>query len=241
MFKYLFAFAAGIAITATISAQPLSKAVPFYKNGSQLAANGKFIEAIDAFKKAILADKKYDSAYLALSTVFLKINSTDSAIAVLQKAVRLQPGFMDARMSLGVIYRDVIRNSDEAIIHFKKAYQLDSTNKLMLYSLAWCYNDKHQYREAIRYGIKALKVDNNYKPAYNELGHAYNKLKAYPECIEQFKKNLALSVNDLPLLYCGFSYIELKQKDEALKIYEALKKVNPKMAEGLKKKIDLMP
>jgi hypothetical protein len=30
----------------------------------------------------------------------------------------------------------------------------------------------------------------------------------------------------------------LNQKDAALKMYEALKKINPKMAEGLKKKID---
>jgi hypothetical protein len=47
-------------------------------------------------------------------------------------------------------------------------------SKTIYYSLAWCSNT------------------NNYKPAYNELGHAYRQLKAYEEYVNQFKKKLAI-------------------------------------------------
>jgi len=44
----------------------------------------------------------------------------------------------------------------------------------------------------------------------------------------------------VPLLYTGYCYIELKQKEEALKVYEELNKLNPKTGEAFKKKVDAM-
>jgi tetratricopeptide (TPR) repeat protein len=238
MLKYFFAFLISTLTTVAISAQPLPKAVPFYKSGQQFTAKGMFSEAIIAYKKAILTDKKYDSAYLALGTVFLKISMNDSAVAVLKRGIKVMPRFNDAHILLGVIYRDYIRNADEAIVHFLNAYQIDSTNKLVLYSLAWCYNDRSKFRDAIKYGVKALEVDNNYRPAYNELGHAYRSLQAYQEAIDQFKKNIAITPNEQPLYYSGLCYIELNDKAGAETMYEELKKINSKSADGLRKKID---
>jgi tetratricopeptide (TPR) repeat protein len=223
---------------APLSAQQVKKAAVFFNNGLQLKQKGLFYEAIAAFKKAINLDKKNDSAYLEMAMIYAKINKADSGIIILKNAIKARPGFADACIILGNIYRDYKSNQDEAIASYKKALKIDSTNKVTLYGLAWCHNVKKYYREAVNYAISALQVDNNYKPAYNELGHAYKQLNAYEEAITQFKKNLAISYNEIPLLYCGYCYLELNQKDEALKVYEELKKTNIKMAEGLKKKID---
>ncbi|MEI8059512.1 MAG: hypothetical protein WCG67_05085, partial [Ferruginibacter sp.] len=91
---------------------------------------------------------------------------------------------------------------------------------------------------AIKYALKALDVDNNYRPAYNELAHAYRSLKAYQECIDQFKKNVTISVNEQPLYYSGLCYLELNDKAGAEKMFEELKKINSKSADALRKKID---
>lgn len=238
MLKYVFALLFCTLTAAAITAQPLPKAVPFFKKGQQLRDKGAINEAIISFKKALLIDKKYDSAYLELGTLYLKINMTDSAVVLLKKAIALKPDFTNGYILLGNIYRDFIRNSTEAIPHYLHAYTLDSTNKLTLYSLAWCNNDKGNYREAIKYSIKALDIDNNFRPAYNELGHAYRSLNAYQEALEQFKKNIAISVNELPLYYSALCYIELNDKAGAEKMYEELKKINSKSADPLKKKID---
>jgi len=238
MLKYFLAIVISTVTIVGAMAQPNSKAVPFFKSAQQQAAKGIFNEAIIAYKKAIAIDKKYDSANLELSSLFLKISMNDSAIAVLKRAVLVKPNFTSAYILLGIIYRDYIRNSDEAIINFSNAFQLDSTNKLILYSLAWCNNDKGYYREAIKYALKALDVDNNYRPAYNELAHAYRSLKAYQECIDQFKKNVTISVNEQPLYYSGLCYLELNDKAGAEKMFEELKKINSKSADALRKKID---
>lgn len=238
MVKYFLAVVISTLATVGVMAQPNPKAVPFFKMAQKFSAKGQFNDAIAAYKKAISIDKKFDSANLELSSLFLKISMNDSAVAVLKRSIKVKPAFLDAHILLGIIYRDYIRNSGESIVNFTNAYKIDSTNKLILYSLAWCNNDKGYYREAIKYAVKALEVDNNYRPAYNELAHAYRSLKAYQEAIEQFKKNLAISVTDQPLYYSALCYLELKDKAGAEKMYEELKKVNEKSAEVLRKKID---
>jgi protein O-GlcNAc transferase len=238
MLRCFFILFTCLLFATAANAQTVKKAIPFYKSGLAYRDKGMFMEAIGSFKKAIALDKKYDSAYLELSGIFLKINMADSAITLLKKAVKINPGFTGAHFALGMIYRDYKRISAEAIVHFLNALKLDSTNKVTLYSLAWCNNDKGNYAEAVKYGIKALEVDNNYRPAYNELAHAYRNLKTYQEAIDQFKKNLAISVTDQPLYYSALCYLELKDKAGAEKMYEELKKINPKSAEGLRKKID---
>jgi tetratricopeptide (TPR) repeat protein len=224
--------------TAPLKAQQVKKAAAFFNNGMQFKQKGLFYEAIAEFKKTINLDKKNDSAYFEMAMIYAKISKADSGIYILKNAIKARPGFAGAYITLGNIYKDYKNNQDEAIASYKTALKIDSTNKVTLYSLAWCHNVKKYYREAVNYAIMALQVDNNYKPAYNELGHAYKQLKAYEEAINQFKKNLTISYNEIPLLYCGYCYLELNQKDEALKVYEELKKTNIKMAEGLKKKID---
>lgn len=240
MLKYFCTLFISILTAAAVWAQPVKQATVLFNIGISLRDHGMNNEAIASFKKAINLDKKYDSAYLEMAQLYLKLNQTDSAVLTLNTAVKVNPGFTAGYSTLGNIYRDYKRNQDSAILNYLKAYQLDSTNKFTLYGLAWCNNQKENFREAINYGIKALEIDNNYKPAYNELGHAYRQLKAYEECIEQFKKNLAISVNELPLLYSGYSYMELNQKENALKICDELNKLNPKMAGALKKKLDEM-
>ena len=156
------------------------------------------------------------------------------------QALEINPGYTAALIGMGKIYRDASKNYDSAIIYYNAAEQLDKTNKETYYALAWIYNAKQQYDKAIPYAVKSLEIDNTYKPSYGELGHAYRSLKKFAECIEQLKKNLAVSVVDVALLYSGYCYLELKNKEGAIQQYEALLKVNERMAGGLKKKIDAM-
>ena len=240
MGKYFYLLTVFVFTSLMAMAQLPKQAVVLYKKAGELREKGMFNEAIASYTNALAIDKKYDSAYLQLAQLYTSINQADNAVRVLKEAVSQVPGFTTAHITLGNLYRDNFKDYAEAINSYQAALQTDSTDKTIYYGLAWCNNAKQYYRDAIKYAIKALDIDNNYIPAYNELGHAYRQLKAYDECIVQLKKNLAISVNQVPLLYTGFCYTELKQKDEALKVYETLNKLNPKMAEALKNMIDKM-
>ena len=218
----------------------LKNAAFYYKSGIQFKNNNQFAEALGAFNKAVSLNKKFDSAYVEIGNIYNKGGSLDNSIINYKKALVINPKFTDALIGLGKIYRDARQNFDSAIIFYHAAAKLDSTNKETFYALAWTYNAKKEYEKAIPFAVKSLEIDNTYKPSYGELGHAYRNTKKYTEAIEQFKKNLAVSVVDVALLYSGYCYTELNDKAGALQQYEALKKINERMAGTLLKKIDTM-
>lgn len=193
-----------------------------------------------AFNKAVSVNKRFDSAYVALADLYFRSGNMDMSISHYQKALAINPIYTNALVGIGMIYRDTKKIYDSALFYYHAAAKVDSSNKEVFYALAWTYNAKKEFEKAIPFGIKALEIDNNYKAAYGELGYAYRSTKKFAECIEQLKKNLAVSVMDVALLYTAYCYIELKDKDAALQKYEDLKKVNDRMATSLKKKIDAM-
>jgi tetratricopeptide (TPR) repeat protein len=212
-----------------------------YNEGIQLKNASKFPEAFTAFNKAVELNKNFDSAYVELGNLHSKSGKTDLAMSNYNKALAVNPNYADALFGMAKIYRDAIKQYDTAINYFKAAARFDSTNKEIFYGLAWTHNARKEHDLAIPYAVKALEIDNTYKPAYGELGYAYRSTKKFAECIEQFKKNLAVSVVDVALLYSGYSYTELNNKEGAMQQYEALNKINERMAAALKKKIDAMP
>ena len=216
-------------------------AVPFYKAGMAYKQSNNFTAALNSFTKAVSLDKKFDSAFAEMGNIYSAGGDVDLAINNYKKTLAINPAFSAALTGMGKIYRDARQNFDSAIVYYNAAEQLDKTNKETYYALAWIHNAKKDYEKAIPYAVKSLEIDNTYKPAYGELGHAYRATKNYAGCIEQMKKNLAVSVVDVALLYSGYCYIELKNKEGAMQQYEALLKVNEKMAAGLKTKIDAMP
>ncbi len=213
----------------------------FYKTGIAFKQVNNFSEALNSFAKAVSLDKKYDSAYVEMGNLYNAGGNIDLAITNYKQGLALNPDYTDALIGMGKICRDATKNYDSAIIYYNAAEKLDKTNKETYYAIAWIYNAKKEHEKAIPYAIKSLEIDNTYKPAYGELGWAYRSTKKYAECIEQLKKNLAVSVVDVALLYSGYCYIELENKDGAMQQYEALLKINERMAGALKKKIDAMP
>ncbi|MGB4845421.1 MAG: tetratricopeptide repeat protein [Ferruginibacter sp.] len=240
MLKRIFTLLLSIFIFGAANAQIKQKAITYYKSGLDFKNKNMIPQAMNAFSSAIGVDKKFDSAYVELGHIYLASGKPDEAYANYHQALTINPRMSEALFGTGKIYRDFKKLQDSAIFFFKKAAQIDTANKEIFYGIAWSYNAKEEYDSAVKYGIKALEADNDYKPAYGELAHAYRRLAKYAEAIEQFKKNLAISTVDLALLYSGYCYTELKDKEGATQQYEALNKINEKMASALKRVIDKM-
>lgn len=240
MLKRILPALLGLFFFAAAHAQP-GTAAAYYKSGIAYRQQNKLPEAIAAFEKAISLNKRFDSAYIQLGDLYFQAGNIDQSYNTYKKNLTVNPSSVGSLIGMGKVYRDAKKILDSALYFYHAAEKIDTRNKEIFYALAWTYNAKQEFDKAIPYGIKTLEIDNNYRPAYGELGYAYRSTKRFAEGAEQFKKNRAVSVVDVAILYTGYCYIELKDKAAALEQYEELKKINERMAANLKKKIDAMP
>ncbi|HMD00915.1 MAG TPA: tetratricopeptide repeat protein, partial [Ferruginibacter sp.] len=240
MYKRLIVITLALFSICSIQAQPPKTAQIVYQQGVDFMMKENYQKAMISFFKAVSLYKQYDSALFQMGNINAHFQSFDTAINFYKKALAANPRYVEALINLGGLYKNTQHDINSALGCYLKVIAIDSTNKDALVWVAWCYNNLKHYDKAIPYAIKALDLDNNLKGAYGELGFAYKMSKRYAEAVEQFKKNIARSPNEIPMFYAGLCYIELKDKDGATSMYNELVKISSKLADGLKKKIDAM-
>ena len=88
------------------------KAEDWFLKGNILSRQGRFEEAVDAYKKSIENNPKATVAYFNLGLAFKKLNLLEEAATAFKKTVELEPGNLNARYSLGNTYNHLNRWED---------------------------------------------------------------------------------------------------------------------------------
>ena len=101
-----------------------------------------------------------------------------------------------------------------------------------LYSKGEKASEKGNYKEAITYFKKALKVDSLYAFAWDNIGLCYRKLNNYPEAIYAYNRSLELdALGIMPLQNIAVAYKYNKEYDKAIASYERLAELDSKNPE----------
>ena len=88
------------------------KAEDWFLKGNILSHQGRFEEAVDAYKKSIGRNPNATVVHFNLALAYKNLNRQGEAAVALEKAVELEPGNLDARYSLGNIYNHLERWED---------------------------------------------------------------------------------------------------------------------------------
>jgi tetratricopeptide (TPR) repeat protein len=88
------------------------KAEDWFLKGNILSRQGRFEEAVDAYKKSIGRNPNATVVHFNLALAYKSLNRQGEAAVALEKAVELEPGNLDARYSLGNIYNHLERWED---------------------------------------------------------------------------------------------------------------------------------
>jgi type IV pilus biogenesis/stability protein PilW len=133
-----------------------------------------------------------------------------------------------AHYQLGVSYLND-NNIQPAFVEFQKALELNPNDKNIHNAIGVIYLQKlENYPKAIKHFKEALRIDENFSEALNNLGNAYAKIGEFDKAIDAYKraisnpiyKNVALALNNL-----GMVYYRLTKYDEATDAFkEALKR-----------------
>lgn len=116
------------------------------------------------------------------------------ALAHLNKAITLKPGYTPARNSLGRVYLE-IGQVDKAIAIFKEITKdaLYATPHFPLANLGLAYYQKRDYATALHYYHEALKLEPNFVFALHGLGTTYLAMKKARLAIAYLEKALRLA------------------------------------------------
>jgi tetratricopeptide (TPR) repeat protein/4-amino-4-deoxy-L-arabinose transferase-like glycosyltransferase len=159
-----------------VSAAEMS-AVTYHNLGTTLQEEGRFDEAVTAYRRAVALDAAYVPALNGLGSALRQDGKLDEAIHELEAAVRLRPDFADARYNLANALSERGRLS-EAIALYEELLErrpdaVDAQANVDVRSnLGIALADVGQLDEAIDQFRKALVLaPETARPHYN-LGHA---------------------------------------------------------------------
>lgn len=207
-----------------------------YNTGLSFLQMGEYSSAIEHFRKAESIRKDDPKLYNALALAFLGKGLLKEAEENLQKCLKLDPGYSEARNNLGIVYYQMGRY-DDAIREFEKVLSdvLYKTPQQAYLNLGLVYFSKGDLRRAIFYFKKAIAIDPNFALAYQNLGISYFEIKEYDEAernLEQARRLMEkMSGAELHLaeinLYLGRLHLLKRNYARALECFEEVVKLAP--------------
>ncbi len=159
----------------------------YYERGNALYDQGKFKEAVAAYRKAVQLNPNYLNAYVGLGNALDDSGNPKDAIATYMKAISLKPDEAIIYYNLGIT-QNRLKDYEAAIVAFRKATELDPSMLGAYINLGNTLDDMSQPEAAIEVYQQVLKRDPDNASAYFNMAIALGRQDKLPESIAAFKK-----------------------------------------------------
>ena len=142
--------------------------------GMALNAKGRYLEALDHYKQALVLDPKFTEAHNAMGATYLELSKWDDAIQefnlVLKDILYLTPFYV--LNNIGWAY---YKKGDlpHAIENYGRALGMKPDFGLAQYNLGWAYRDNKQTDQAIFAFTQATILVPNFLDAHFQLAKLY--------------------------------------------------------------------
>lgn len=202
----------------------------FVSQADELYRAGKFTQAIEAYKEAILADPSNPSNYVTLARLQVFAGKYDEAVTNAQNALLKNPNNPTAHAVLGWAL-GFQEKYGEAELEIKKALALDPNNALtQAYYAEILINqgDYGLYDKAAEASKKARDLDPTMLETHRARGIVLLNTQNLEQAVEEFQAALAINKNIADLhLYLGVTQKALGNYDLAQEALLASYALNP--------------
>jgi len=203
-----------------------------------LASLNRFDEAADAAKDAIKEDPNEPIAHADLGFAFLKMGRFEEAVKSFERAHQLKDRSPEtvrlhalALSELGMRYQ---KGSDltRALDLYLRSVQKHET-PLALHNLGVVYVRQKQLSKARSAFGKALRLDKDFFPSNAALGVLHARENRYDLAIPYLLKAYEAKPNDVENLHnLGLVYMKDHNREEALRAFKNLIRIDPANADG---------
>ncbi|MEI6087544.1 MAG: tetratricopeptide repeat protein [Bacteroidota bacterium] len=215
----------------------------YFKAGFSMNQLKNFDEAIEYLEK--YEPKRNDEIgkkFAEIGYANYLLEDMDKAIEAYKKSLEALPDNGTTLRALGNIYYDNTNESDKALKYFELAIEKDEKNSKALYKkLATIYlSDERHNDDAIKMLKKAIVYDARDVEIRQSLGYVYYLKNDYSNALIQLNKAIELDPKSYEA-YCykGLIFLEMKNKSEAMNMYNKLKNINAYWAKLLLDKINI--
>ena len=149
-----------LAASETFTAASLD-AMRAYARGQDLAAQGKFQEALSAYGEAVKDDPKFGRAYAGMGVVHGNLRQTDEAEADFQHALKNLDRMSERERyrTLGGYYLLVSHNYEKAIENYAKLVELYPADRAGYTNLSFAYLNARDFKKAMEVGRQAVSIE----------------------------------------------------------------------------------
>jgi tetratricopeptide (TPR) repeat protein len=168
-----------------------------------------------------------------------QMQSLESAITLLKRALALDPQYALAHSGLGQAYLykyELTRDPklmDEALKSGREGLTLNSGLAETHISMGRIHLGTGRYKEALQDFEHATSLDSRNNEAYQGLANAYAKLKDYARAEATYRKAISLRPGDWTgYRHLGIFYLEREEFDKAIAQYEKVIELSPDNAHG---------
>ena len=224
-----------------------SQTEDFISKGASLYGVKRYMEAIEAYEKAIYFKVSEKVAWSNMGVVYQDLKQYDEAMKSYNNALQIDPQYSTALANKGELLR-ILGEYDDSISCLNKAIQLDITNINAILSIGATFHAKGKYQEAIKQYDAVLCLDRNNSKAIINRAIAYRdlgKLSDSFDLLENAKENgakdaeLLLDLQKLALMLVAsqedisskyglaIAMMDMKNYELALKYFDEAIKENP--------------
>jgi len=111
------------------------------------------------------------------------------------EAIRILPDYTASHNNLGMVYFTYLKNNEKALIHYKRALELDPNYVEASFNIASCYASLKQYDLAEKYYLRTIQLDPNFKNTYQSLSALYAMQHREKEIIELNQNAINKGIN----------------------------------------------
>lgn len=203
--------------------------------GFRLLKEKRYLESLESFNKAVAISSNDGVSYSGMALDYYWSEQKETAIAVAQKAVEIVPENEVALVNALFVLINT-KNVEKAILLGERFNSKKLVAKLpeLYYNLGYAYAIKADMKNAITNFDRAIRLNQEYAFAYNNLGCVMWSLKNYSEAIKRFQE----ATHRYPAyadayFNLGVCYFNLQRYDDAYREFEKTLDVNPAYQEAV--------
>jgi predicted O-linked N-acetylglucosamine transferase (SPINDLY family) len=163
----------------------------FFNFGNRLRAQGKFEEAIAAYRRAIGIKPDFAEAHSNLGIMLVVQGKLEEAIAAFRRAISIKPDHTEAHSNLGTMLVNQGK-LEEAIAAYRRAIDIKPDFAQAHSNLANALAKQGKLEEAIAAYRQAIGIKPDFAEAHSNLGGALAKQGKLEEAISAYRRAISI-------------------------------------------------